>query len=178
MAIVTRSTPHLADKAPTKFTHTPISSLFSKLVVALTGFIEAERDIEDVDIWEPAFAIWLSTAEQAQTRVTTLISAIRATAPARLADRPLQRMTLLIDGILQAESQHGLRQHYQLLERFGPLFQVEGNDVVAYRANQLLQAARQRVDDMVDLECLSDMEDCPAYGAPVGPEICGLTLRA
>ena len=156
MAELTSSIPPAADKALTPFTHSRISSHFSRLIIALTTLIEAERDIEDVDVWDPAFDGWLSAAEAARTRVTTLITEIRSTAPARAADRPLARMTLCLDGMLGAETRHDYLHFRKLLDKYAPLFRARGSDVVAYRVNTLLQSARQRVEELATLDCVAD----------------------
>jgi hypothetical protein len=178
MADLTTSTLPPADKAPTPFTHTRISALFSRLIVALTTFIEAERDIEDVDVWDPAFDGWLGAAETAQTEVTTLITEIRTTAPVRAADRPLARMTLSLDGMLGAEYRGDYLHFRGLLDKYAPLFRAQGSDVVAYRVNALLQSARQRVEDLATLDCLAD--DAPNVVPDLEAEIDAdaLTLTA
>ena len=49
---------------------TILSSLFSKLNGALAVAIEAERDIADISVWDPAVDAWLSEAERAWDAVT------------------------------------------------------------------------------------------------------------
>lgn len=85
------------------FTHTPISALFSRLLGAMAVHIEAERDIQHVDVWDPAFRDWLTEAEEALTAVTTLLREIRDHQTARQADVPLMRMAIIIDAMLGAE---------------------------------------------------------------------------
>ena len=92
-----------AHEATGAFHPTPISAAFSDLLVALARHAEAERDIEDVDIWDPAFRTWLTDAEEAFTAVTTLISTIYDQEPARAEDTPLQRMTRFIDAMIGSE---------------------------------------------------------------------------
>ncbi len=53
------------------FRHTLTSRLFSRLLADLSSLIENERDIEHVDVFDPAFSGWLTDAEQAHASVTS-----------------------------------------------------------------------------------------------------------
>lgn len=155
MAVSSLSTPPPAEKAPTTFAHTRISSLFSNLIVAVTRYIEAERDVEHVDVWHPAFSDWLAAAESALERVKTLIAAIGGADLMRTADRPLALMALLLDGMLGAETADGFLHFHRLLEEHTTSFRVRGTDVVAYRINQMLLSLQHLIEDLATLDCIT-----------------------
>ena len=60
-----------AHKADLSSYPTPLASAFAALLPALARHNEAEREIEDVAIRDPAFRNWLTDAEDAFTTVTT-----------------------------------------------------------------------------------------------------------
>ena len=59
-----------AHKADLSSYPTPLATAFAALLPALVRHIEAEREIEDVDIRGPAFRNWLTDAEEAFITVT------------------------------------------------------------------------------------------------------------
>lgn len=78
-------------------------SAFAALLDALSRHALAERDIEHVDVWDPAFRHWLTEAEEVFTEVTTLLSRIRRAEFVRAEDLPLQRLAAVIDAMTGSE---------------------------------------------------------------------------
>lgn len=133
-------------------TPTLISSAFSSLLSALARHIEADRDIETVDIWNTAFSGWLRTAEEAHTEVAGLLALIRREAIVRVEDRPLQRMAMLIDAMIGSETPGEFKRLHGLLPRFESLFRCRGTGVVAQRIDRMLLTAQDRIQEMATLD--------------------------
>ena len=78
-----------AHKADLSNYPTPLARVFAALLPALARHIEAEREIEDIDIRNPAFRNWLTEAEDAFTTVTTHPFTITTAEETRADDKPL-----------------------------------------------------------------------------------------
>lgn len=144
------------------YTPTPITRGFSRLLVDLAAFIEAERDIEDVDIWDPAFMGWVRDAEHARQQVRGRLRALRGTVLHRREDGPLLRMARLIEAMIATEELGAFLARYHHLQRDRSAFRCPGNGAVAQRVNQLLAAGLSRIDDLVTLGCFADEAAEPA----------------
>tara|TARA_R110000850_G_scaffold113041_2_gene227548 strand:+ start:5960 stop:6469 length:510 start_codon:yes stop_codon:yes gene_type:complete len=130
---------------------TPLATEFSALLPALARHIEAEREIEDVDIWDPAFRSWLTDAEHAFTLVTTQLSAISAAELTCADDKALKRMSMLIDTMVGSEDPDTFMQLYGLLPRFEHLFYCSGTGFAVRHRNVMLRQARAYIDTMATL---------------------------
>lgn len=146
-------TPHLP------YNPTPIAVAFSALMVALPVHIEAEREIEDVDVWDPAFSNWLTDAEHAFEAVTTQLSTIASLEVMRPEDMPLKRISLLIDAMIGSEDPDGFRSFYVLLPKFEALFWRSGSSDAAQHANEMLEAARAHIDTLATLLTYDDLAE-------------------
>ena len=153
---------------------TPISTAFSCLLVALVRHAEAERDIEDVDIWDTAFRTWLTDAEEAFTLVTTLITQIANAEPARPHDVPLQRMTLFIDMMIGSEEPGEFQRLHQLAARFQDAILCTDGSASARRVNQMLAVAGLRMDELAGLISYENLlpEDADDASSEWPPEAC------
>lgn len=130
---------------------TAVAMAFSALMTALPLHIEAEREIEDVNVFDPAFRSWLTDAEAVFTDVTNLFTAIATADVARAEDRPLKRMSMLLDAMVGSETP-GTFQHYrELLPRFEHLFRCTGSGPVALQYDAMLVAAFAHIETMAML---------------------------
>lgn len=154
MATLTPTTP--AEACASTFVPTVISSQFSELLGALARHVEAEQDIQDVDIWNPAFRGWLTDAENCYERVTTLIASIRQAPLARRADLPLQRMAVLLDAMIGSEEPGAFQRIHRMLPGAMSLWHCPGNDAVAHRVRQMIAAALVRIEEMATLPTYAD----------------------
>src|SRR5690606_8326350 len=111
-------TTRLPSGTPAALQPTAVMGDFSQLLIALATLVEAERDLEHFDIWDLATDHWLREAEEAFTRVTTLVHRIRNAAPARLEDRKLQRVTTLLDTMIGSEQPGTFQRFHAKLHRF------------------------------------------------------------
>ncbi|WPZ29177.1 hypothetical protein T8A63_16350 [Sulfitobacter sp. OXR-159] len=144
-------TPFLAHKADHSHYPTPLATEFAALLPALARHIEAEREIEDVDIWDPAFRSWLTDAEHAFTDVTTHLSTIASIDLTCSDDKPLKRMSMLIDAMIGSEEPQTFMQFYRLLPRFEHLFYCDGTSLAIRHRNVMLRTARAHIDTMANL---------------------------
>lgn len=153
MAKSTVTTPLAATEDPRKGIYTPtiIASLFSRFLGALALHIEAERDIQDVDIWDAAFSGWLREAEESLTVVTGFLRQIRDAKVMRASDVPLLRLAILADALIR--SQHPdefLRARSLLAHR--TLFRCVETGPVGRRVRALIDTALLRLDELADLD--------------------------
>lgn len=138
------------------FTHTEISRTFSRLIGSVSGYIEAERDIEHAASWDPAFLHWHRDAEVARTQVLSSIDHIRVSAAVRPEDLPLKRMALLLFALIETESSSEFLRLAACLDRHADLFSCLGSGPVARRVGAMLTAARMQVADLASLTALVD----------------------
>ena len=117
-----------AHKADISSYPTPLASAFAALLPALVRHIEAEREIEDVDIRGPAFRNWLTDAEDAFTTVTTHPLTITMAEETCSGDKPLIRLALLIDAVVGSGNPATFMRLYGLLPRFKDLLHCHGNN--------------------------------------------------
>lgn len=160
MAIAAHNTQQRAT-APV-FTPTTITTAFSRLLGALAVLIEAERDIEEVDVWDIAFRAWMTDAERAHETVTDLLRTIRDATPMRATDLPLMRMSAAIEMLMGAESSAESEQAQRLIhdQRFhvGVSDRPQGRRIHALiataqdRARELAALDAYRLDHDVDPE--------------------------
>lgn len=167
MADQTYIMPHRPYEAAADDKPTTIAAAFSALMTALPLHIAAEREIEDVDIWNPAFRHWLTDAEAAFTVVTGLLWGISAAAIERAEDKPLQRMSMLLDRMVGSEEPGAFRHYHALLLRFAPLFRCGGHGVIARHCDAMLVAAFTHIETMSDLLTYDD----PGFSAANMPNV-------
>lgn len=145
---------------------------FAAFLPVLAGFIDAERDLEEVQgAFDPAYKAWERDADLAQQRLTTALCALRDLPARAPEDRPLQRMMLLIDGLFGAEDNTTFRSlHRRMHMAFFSQLQVRGYGPEAQRTNTLLLHARHMVDAMATLPLFERWSDadldsgCPHPG--------------
>lgn len=144
-------------------TETVIMNSFSRLLDALALLIDAEHDIADVDVWDPAYRPWLTEAERAHDAVTDLLRDIIDRHPQRPADLPLIRMSSAIHMLLGSETPHELHHALRLVR--DPQFDV-GRDhgAMDWHIQEMILTAR---DHAVELALLAP---CQSHDDP-DPEI-------
>lgn len=170
MATATLTTPVAAteDLCASTYTPTPISVLFARFLGALALHIEAERDIQDVDVFDAAFSGWLREAEESLTVVTRFLRDIRDAQVMRASDVPLLRLAIVADALLGSEDPNDfLRTRALLAHR--TLFRCAETGPVGRRVVALVKTAVMRLDELADLDAYSpdlvtDLPDgtCPS----------------
>lgn len=133
------------------YTPTQITSLFARFLGALALHIEAERDIQDVDVFDTAFSGWLREAEESLTVVTQYLRGIRNAQVMRVSDVPLLRLAILADALLRSEDPDDfLRTRALLAHR--TLFRCVETGPVGRRVTALVKTAVMRLDELADLD--------------------------
>lgn len=144
-------------------TETVITNSFSRLLDALASLIDAERDIADVDVWDPAYRPWLTEAERAHDAVTDLLRGIIDAHPQLAADLPLIRMSSAIHMLLGSETPHELHHALRLVQ--DPQFDV-GRDhgAMHWYIQEMIQIAQDHAMELASLDpCQSHDEPDPEF---------------
>ena len=166
MVIATLTTAADAAKAA-HFVPTVVSRSFSRLLVALAGHVEAERDIQHVSCWDPAFLSWNREAERARDEVLSSLDAVERAAPERPEDRPLQRIALLTGSMIRTTDAEEFEHLHGLVDRFPGLFSCPAASAASLRVNQMLATAKARLADLATLSEYVD-PDVPDAMMPAG----------
>lgn len=141
------------------FTDTTMSTMFSRLLDALARHIQAERDIEDIDMWDLAYRDWLSDAEIAFTDVATLLSSIQRERPVRVGDLVLQDAVRLIDAMIGSEEPGMFQRLHFLLPRLHGQFHWLGAGAAAEPVRQMLMAARNLIEELSTLPIYAEADE-------------------
>lgn len=144
---------------PVAFTHTPASKAFSRLLGALAAHIEAERDIEDVASFDPAFIDWQRDAERARAEVLSIITELRHAPIHRQADTPLKRMNYLMYAMILSASTEEFLRLRTFVSNNVTLFSCPGQSPVTQRVQQMLSSACNRLDELAALGTYVDPLD-------------------
>ena len=148
-----------AHKADISSYPTPLASAFAALLPALARHIEAEREIEDVDIRGPAFRKWLTDAEDAFATVTTHPLTITMAEETCSDDKPLKRMALLIGAVVGSGNPATFMRLHGLLPRFKVLLHCHGTGPAMRHRNGMPGPARCHGDTMATLltyDCMAE----------------------
>ena len=139
----------------------PLALAVAAFLPKLADFIEAERDLEEVQgAFDPAYHAWERDADEAQTRMATALSGLRRTPARSREDHVLMRMIILIDALLGAETQKSFVDlHRRMHWSFFSAFQVQGFGPRAHQTNALLIQARHLVDALVALPLFQRWSD-------------------
>jgi hypothetical protein len=132
---------------------------------ALSAHIEAERDIEDVASFDPAFMDWQRDAECARDSVLSLITAIRHEPTVRLEDNPLKRMAYLTFMMVESASTEDFRQARNFVDQHIHLFSCQGTGGTAARVQQMLMTACARLDELGSLSSYVDPFEASGHAA-------------
>lgn len=152
MAVICTTTPFgVTEPASRVFTHTTASRAFSGLLGDLAGYVEAERDISDAAVFDPAFADWVRDAEAARARVLSRIDEIRSAETARPEDRPLKAMAVICGLLIQSNTTAEFLKIRRVLRTAPAQFLCDGSGAVAWRTRQMLRSAVTRIDEMAAL---------------------------
>lgn len=141
-----------------------ISLAFPELLSALDQHIECERDLDDVEIFDPAYRSWLDDAEAAQLRLYDALAQVTGMAPVSADDAPLHRMSLLIATLVREGTGEAFRQYNRLESSFLHHMVVPGDGLDAGRTRHMLMAAREKIHQLAGLTLyLQDGDaDCEA----------------
>lgn len=141
---------------------TALSSAFAAMLPVLSRFIIAERDMADISAsYDPAYGAWHRESERARTTLDQCLMQLHSIPIQRLEDAPLQRMTLLIDAMLNNDDPAQARRTYRQMQLvFFLRYQVTGFSEVAQHCNGMLIQARHLVDALVQLPLFDFSAEC------------------
>lgn len=159
MAKPTPITRLCANEDPLRYTPSTISRLFSRYLTHLGDVIERERDIAEVDIWDPAFRDWLTAAERARDAMADIEHMILNAPPMRPADKPLKLAAFLIHLTRLCETPQELRRYRKIARDRGHEFLLSGNSATERRVNAMLCTALVRFEAFVTLDMGLHMGD-------------------
>lgn len=141
------------------FTHTPASRAFSRLLGTLAAHIEAERDVENVASFDPAFMDWHRDAERTRAEVLSIIAELRHAPVHRREDRPLKRMNYLIYALVQSDCTEEFLRLRTFVSNNDALFSCPGQSPMSQRVQQMLASACDRLDELSALGTYVDPLD-------------------
>ena len=168
MADCTLTTTNRFSEPAVAFTHSPASKTFSRLLGALAAHIEAERDIEDVASFDPAFMDWQRDAECARAEVLSIITELRHTPIRRREDSPLKRMNYVMYAMLQSTSTEEFLRLRAFVTGHVALFSCSGQSPVAQRVQQMLASAFDRLEELAALDTYVDPFDVGCTAGNIG----------
>lgn len=128
-----------------------VSLAFAALLSALDRHIACERDLDDVDLFDPAYRSWLDNAEAAQLRLYEALAWITGLAAVRAGDLPLRRMSLLIAALVREGTATAFRRYLQNQDSFGPYLSVPDHGRDSVRARLMLAAAGEKIHALARL---------------------------
>lgn len=164
MATALNTTPARATEDVNVYTPTQISKLFSTLLGTLAVAIEADRDIEDVDVSDPAFDGWLEDAERAWDEVIDLRRALLAAPVTRGEDKPLKMMSFLVHIAMGSEHPEELHAVQRFAESKPRWLRCDSTSATAQRVNAMLRQGRvllRAIGGLEQFQPVLDLDDLP-----------------
>ncbi|MEX1663632.1 hypothetical protein AB4874_18765 [Thioclava sp. 15-R06ZXC-3] len=141
-----------ANEDTSRYTPSPISTQFSKFLGQFADWIEKERDIADVNVWDPAFSGWLRDAELAQERVTGALSALIKEAPTRPSDKPLKLAAYLVHLTMCSECPGEVARFADVARRKADHFLMAEDSATHRRVNAMIRTALTLFESFVALD--------------------------
>ncbi|SIR24328.1 hypothetical protein SAMN05421641_1335 [Paracoccus thiocyanatus] len=145
------------------FAHTPVTIQFGAVMRDLAAYIEAERDLEHCDSWDPACDAWIRDAERARAHVLDAITALHGTPVCRCEDQPLKRLGQMAQMLIESDSPEQVRDILALPDRFPHAFLCAGTDPVARRVNLMVAGFQQHLHALATLEDVADMVEADCF---------------
>lgn len=153
------STGYFIPKAPTSFTHTPVTRAFAAMLQALSAYIDSERDLEHVDSFDPAVDNWVADAERNRVAMFAALDRLRDTRLTRALDVPLRRMGMVTRLLIDCETSASFFNLLKSVDQHADLFACPGEDPVARRLRQMIDAAKAQLNALAQLAEHSDVID-------------------
>lgn len=148
--------PRLSEAVPS-FCPTPITIQFGAVMRDLSAYIEAERDLEHCDSWDPACDQWIRDAERARAHVLDAITALRGTPACRCEDQPLKRLGQMAQMLIESDSPEQVRDILALPDRFPDAFRCASDSPVARRVNMMVAGFQQHLHALAHLPDFTGM---------------------
>ncbi|MCA0851169.1 hypothetical protein [Salipiger thiooxidans] len=157
MATIIATTPFgVTEASRDLFSHSTISRKFTQLNIALSKYIEFERDLEAADCFDLAFQAWTTDAEAARKDVLHATDTITALPLERLEDRPLKRSAVLTRALIASDNEVEFTALHRLLDSFAPLFACCASSAVGTRVQQMLETCHSHLAAIAELGEFND----------------------
>lgn len=142
------------------FAQTPISSLFSRMLGALTAHLVAERGFDRLELVDDERMAWLHETASVQVRLERLLADLAGTACVSPLDAPLKRMTRVLAWLIVPEE-------FDVMPRSAPwdasagsddaeLFCASGSGADAAGVAALIRRAERGIAMMAELPLYQD----------------------
>ena len=169
------TTPNMITEDLRVFSPTIISSLFAKFNGALAVAIEAERDIADISVWDPAVDAWLREAERAWDAVLDMRHALLAAPLTHPEDKSLLSMVGIADAVMSAETISAFGAAHDSLRAATFFRQRLGRGHLPHPISALLDQCHAHLSAVAQLDLyqpVCDPEDLPYGLTEAWPEAC------
>lgn len=163
MADATTITPSAAPKATTAFTHSRVSHRFAQLLHTLELAIAAERDIQDLWSFDPAFRDWRDEAELLWQRAAEEAQAVFDSQARRATDRVLIEAARILHYALGTEHRSEYDATVTDLAGCSERLALRENDAATWRTHQLLHMAESRLAEIGTLEMIPASLDADEF---------------
>ncbi|PVA08468.1 hypothetical protein DC366_19085 [Pelagivirga sediminicola] len=146
--------------------------MFSRFNGALAVAIEAERDITDIDVWDPAVNSWLREAERNWDVVFDLRRALREAAVTQAGDAALLAMVRIADAVMGSENVIDFGTADNRLRAATFFRQRLGRGCVPHHVSHMLDQCHARLSTVIRMELyqpvcdLDDLHDGLQYAWP------------
>ncbi|QLH12965.1 hypothetical protein HYQ43_01250 [Paracoccus pantotrophus] len=157
MAIHTSIISPRHSEAVPSFRPTPVTIQFGAVMRDLSAYIEAERDLEHCDSWDPACDAWIRDAERARAHVLDAITALRGTPVCRCEDQPLKRLGQMAQMLIESDSPEQVRDLLALPDRFPDAFRCASDSPVARRVDLMVANFQQHLNALAHLPDFTGM---------------------
>lgn len=151
MAIHTSIISPCHSEAVQSFHPTPVTIHYTSMMRDFAAYIEAERDLEHCDSWDPACDAWIREAERARTRVLDGLATLLATPLERHEDQPLNRLGQMAQMLIESDAPELFRDAIALQASFPDLFRCADTSLIGRRTNLLIAAFQQHLHDLTTL---------------------------
>ena len=162
-------------EAPPGDTPSLISTLFVRLNGALAVAIEAERDITDIDVWDPAVNCWLREAERSWDVVFALRRALREAAMTQAGDATLLAMARITDTVMDAETIIDFDSGYNRLRAATFFRQRLGRGYTPHHVSRMLDQCHAHLSAVIRMDLYQPVcnpDDLPDGLQHAWPEAC------
>ena len=149
MATLTVTTPRAATEASCFDHPTPISALFARLLFSFAEMMARERDLEEIDSFDPAFGAWLTAAERARDSVIDLKRALFGAPIARPEDKPLKLAGFLLHAAMLADGEAEIARLRDTIRRKANYFCLPDDSDGHRRINGMVRNAIDLFEEFV-----------------------------
>lgn len=149
----------------------PVSSslcalAFADLLTVLDRHIACEADLEEVDLFDPAFRNWLDEADAAQDALYEVLARITGMTASCETDVPLRRMALILATLIREGRASAFCRYAENHSEFALHLRVPPNGTASLQARRLIAAADMRIATMARLHLYRQDGDDLAADTP------------